>query len=56
MFAIGLDSGGTIGSMGYRQLHDAFGVLTRSAHLSQIVKALIEIKYAQRAYPCAENL
>jgi L-ribulokinase len=33
----------------YRDLHDSFGGLTRSADLSQTMKRLLEIKYAQRA-------
>ncbi len=33
----------------YRELHDAFGGLNRSADLSRLMKTLIEIKYAQRA-------
>jgi L-ribulokinase len=33
----------------YRDLHDSFGGLTRSADLSQVMKTLMEIKYAQRA-------
>jgi L-ribulokinase len=33
----------------YRELHDAFGGLTRSADLSQVMKRLLDIKYAQRA-------
>jgi len=33
----------------YRELHDSFGGLTRSADLSRVMKTLIEIKYAQRA-------
>jgi L-ribulokinase len=33
----------------YRDLHDSFGGLTRSADLSQVMKKLLEIKYAQRA-------
>jgi L-ribulokinase len=32
----------------YRQLHDSFGGLTKSADLSQIMKRLLDIKYAQR--------
>jgi L-ribulokinase len=32
----------------YRDLHDSFGGLTRSADLSQVMKTLMEIKYAQR--------
>lgn len=33
----------------YRVLHDSFGGLTKSADLSDVMKELIEIKYAQRA-------
>ena len=33
----------------YRRLHDAFGGLDRSADLSQVMKRLLDIKYAQRA-------
>ena len=33
----------------YRELHDSFGGLTRSADLSQVMKGLLDIKYAQRA-------
>ncbi len=33
----------------YRDLHDSFGGLNRSADLSQAMKRLLEIKYAQRA-------
>ncbi len=33
----------------YRDLHDAFGGLTKTADLSQIMKRLLDIKYAQRA-------
>jgi L-ribulokinase len=33
----------------YRELHDAFGGLTKSADLSQVMKKLLDIKYAQRA-------
>jgi len=33
----------------YRDLHDSFGGLTKSADLSRLMKSLIEIKYAQRA-------
>ena len=33
----------------YRELHDAFGGLTKSADLTQVMKALLDIKYAQRA-------
>jgi L-ribulokinase len=32
----------------YRELHDSFGGLTRSADLSQVMKSLLDIKYAQR--------
>ncbi len=32
----------------YRELHDSFGGLTRSADLSQVMKTLLEIKDAQR--------
>ena len=32
----------------YRELHDSFGGLTRSADLSQVMKRLLDIKYAQR--------
>jgi len=32
----------------YRDLHDSFGGLTKSADLSRVMKRLIEIKYAQR--------
>ena len=32
----------------YRELHDSFGGLTRSADLSRVMKTLLEIKYAQR--------
>jgi L-ribulokinase len=32
----------------YRNLHDSFGGLTRSADLSHVMKSLLEIKYAQR--------
>jgi L-ribulokinase len=32
----------------YRDLHDSFGGLNKSADLSQLMKKLIEIKYAQR--------
>ncbi len=35
----------------YRELHDSFGGLTRSADLSQVMKRLLDIKYAQRASP-----
>jgi L-ribulokinase len=33
----------------YRELHDSFGGLTKSADLSQVMKRLLDIKYAQRA-------
>ena len=33
----------------YRELHDAFGGLTKSADLSRVMKRLLDIKYAQRA-------
>ena len=33
----------------YRELHDSFGGLTESANLSQVMKRLLDIKYAQRA-------
>ncbi len=33
----------------YRDLHDSFGGLTKSADLSRVMKTLIEIKYGQRA-------
>ena len=33
----------------YRELHDSFGGLTSSADLSQVMKRLLDIKYAQRA-------
>jgi L-ribulokinase len=33
----------------YRELHDAFGGLTKSADLTQVMKKLLDIKYAQRA-------
>jgi L-ribulokinase len=33
----------------YRELHDSFGGLIRSADLSQVMKRLLDIKYAQRA-------
>ena len=33
----------------YRDLHDSFGGLNRSVDLSQVMKKLLEIKYAQRA-------
>ncbi|MGA2794934.1 MAG: FGGY-family carbohydrate kinase, partial [Roseiarcus sp.] len=32
----------------YRELHDSFGGLTKSADLSRVMKTLLEIKYAQR--------
>src|SRR5271167_4946011 len=32
----------------YRELHDSFGGLSKSADLSQIMKTLLDIKYAQR--------
>ena len=32
----------------YRDLHDSFGGLTKSADLSRVMKSLIEMKYAQR--------
>ena len=32
----------------YRELHDSFGGLTRSADLSGVMKTLLDIKYAQR--------
>ena len=32
----------------YRELHDSFGGLTRSADLSGVMKRLLDIKYAQR--------
>ena len=32
----------------YRELHDSFGGLTKSADLSQVMKTLLDIKYAQR--------
>jgi L-ribulokinase len=32
----------------YRELHDSFGGLNTSADLSQVMKALLDIKYAQR--------
>jgi L-ribulokinase len=35
----------------YRVLHDSFGGLSRSADLSQVMKRLIEIKYAQHPAP-----
>ena len=33
----------------YRELHDSFGGLTKSADLSQVMKRLLDIKYTQRA-------
>ena len=33
----------------YRELHDSFGGLTKSADLSHVMKRLLDIKYAQRA-------
>jgi L-ribulokinase len=33
----------------YRELHDALGGLSKSADLSQVMKRLLDIKYAQRA-------
>ena len=33
----------------YRELHDAFGGLTKSADLSQTMKRLLDIKYARRS-------
>jgi len=33
----------------YRELHDSFGGLTKSADLSKVMKSLLDIKYAQRA-------
>ena len=33
----------------YRDLHDSFGGLTKSADLSRVMKTLIEVKYDQRA-------
>ena len=33
----------------YRELHDGFGGLTKSADLSHVMKSLLDIKYAQRA-------
>jgi L-ribulokinase len=33
----------------YRELHDSFGGLTKSADLSLVMKRLLDIKYAQRA-------
>jgi L-ribulokinase len=35
----------------YRELHDSFGGVTKSADLSQVMKGLLDIKYAQRASP-----
>jgi L-ribulokinase len=32
----------------YRELHDSFGGLSKSADLSQVMKSLLDIKYAQR--------
>ena len=32
----------------YRELHDSFGGLSKSADLSQVMKTLLDIKYAQR--------
>jgi L-ribulokinase len=32
----------------YRALHDSFGGLSQSADLSQVMKTLLDIKYAQR--------
>jgi L-ribulokinase len=32
----------------YRDLHDSFGGLTKSADLSQVMKRLLDIKYAER--------
>ena len=32
----------------YRDLHDSFGGLNKSADMSKLMKRLIEIKYAQR--------
>jgi L-ribulokinase len=31
----------------YRELHDSFGGLSKSADLSQVMKRLLDIKYAQ---------
>ena len=39
----------------YRDLHDSFGGLTKSADLSRVMKSLIEIKYAQRAVSRSEK-
>jgi L-ribulokinase len=33
----------------YRELHDSFGGLSKSADLSNVMKGLLDIKYAQRA-------
>lgn len=33
----------------YRELHDAFGGVNKSADLSRVMKTLLDIKYAQRA-------
>jgi L-ribulokinase len=33
----------------YRELHDSFGGLTKSADLSHVMKSLLDIKYAHRA-------
>jgi len=33
----------------YRRLHDSFGGLNTSIDLSRLMKALIEIKYAQQS-------
>jgi L-ribulokinase len=33
----------------YRELHDSFGGLAKSADLSDVMKRLLDIKYAQRA-------
>ena len=33
----------------YRELHDSFGGLSKSADLSHVMKSLLDIKYAQRA-------
>ena len=35
----------------YRALHDSFGGLSKSADLSQVMKTLLNIKYAQRMRP-----
>ena len=32
----------------YRELHDSFGGVTKTADLSRVMKTLIEIKYAER--------